>query len=109
MGRWDQELIELLPESVRVYASAGAGFDWIDTACLADYGEWIPEIRRMGWLEPGKYERVFRQARCAIFSIGCNHLFPWEWLAFLKESPAFFSSGLFHAALFHACQRRQKE
>lgn len=47
MGRWDQELIELLPESVRVYASAGAGFDWIDTACLADNGEWIPEIRRM--------------------------------------------------------------
>lgn len=39
MGRWDRELVELLPESVKVYASAGAGFDWIDTACLADYGE----------------------------------------------------------------------
>lgn len=47
MGRWDRELVELLPESVKVYASAGAGFDWIDTACLADYGKWIPEIRRL--------------------------------------------------------------
>lgn len=58
MGRWDRELIQLLPESVKVYASAGAGFDWIDTACLADYGESIPEFSRLGWLQPGKY-RVF--------------------------------------------------
>lgn len=82
MGKWDQELIELLPESVRVYASAGAGFDWIDTACLADYGEWIPEIRRMGWLEPGKHGRVFREAPLCYFfhwmqtfvSLGRAHL-----------------------------------
>ena len=39
MGLWDRELIELLPESVRVYASAGAGFDWVDTAILAEHGE----------------------------------------------------------------------
>ena len=38
MGRWDQELIELLPTSMRVMASAGAGFDWVDTGVLAEFG-----------------------------------------------------------------------
>ena len=38
MGRWDRELIELLPETVKVYASAGAGFDWVDTEILAEHG-----------------------------------------------------------------------
>jgi hypothetical protein len=27
MGRWDEELISLLPPSLRIFASAGAGFD----------------------------------------------------------------------------------
>lgn len=38
MGRWDRELVELLPSSMQVMASAGAGFDWVDTAVLAEYG-----------------------------------------------------------------------
>ncbi|KAI4591714.1 hypothetical protein KJ359_012689 [Pestalotiopsis sp. 9143b] len=38
MGRWDDELISLLPPSVRVFASAGAGFDWADTRLLAERG-----------------------------------------------------------------------
>lgn len=39
MGNWNEELISLLPESCKVYASAGAGFDWVDTACLAKKGK----------------------------------------------------------------------
>lgn len=38
MGRWDAELIDLLPVSVRVFASAGAGFDWADTKLLGEKG-----------------------------------------------------------------------
>lgn len=39
MGRIDRELISLLPDSVKVYASAGAGFDWVDTDILAEKGK----------------------------------------------------------------------
>lgn len=38
MGRWDGELVSLLPESVRVFASAGAGFDWADIELLGGRG-----------------------------------------------------------------------
>ncbi|CAP73456.1 uncharacterized protein PODANS_2_8260 [Podospora anserina S mat+] len=38
MGRWDAELIDLLPSSVKVFASAGAGFDWADTKLLGERG-----------------------------------------------------------------------
>ncbi|KAJ2892188.1 hypothetical protein MKZ38_010142 [Zalerion maritima] len=38
MGKWDAELIELLPDSVRVFASAGAGFDWADTKLFGEKG-----------------------------------------------------------------------
>ncbi|KAI4166177.1 MAG: hypothetical protein LQ342_000063 [Letrouitia transgressa] len=38
MGQWDRELIELLPDEVKVYASAGAGYDWVDVSCLAEHG-----------------------------------------------------------------------
>ncbi|KAJ5102822.1 hypothetical protein N7532_003351 [Penicillium argentinense] len=38
MGNWNDELISLLPDSCKVYASAGAGFDWVDTAALAKKG-----------------------------------------------------------------------
>lgn len=38
MGRWDRELISLLPKEVKVYASAGAGYDWVDTDVLAEHG-----------------------------------------------------------------------
>lgn len=38
MGLWDAELISLLPDSVRVFASAGTGFDWADTKLLGERG-----------------------------------------------------------------------
>lgn len=38
MGNWDDELISLLPASCKIYASAGAGFDWVDTERLAKSG-----------------------------------------------------------------------
>jgi hypothetical protein len=39
MGLWDKEMIDLLPPSVKVFASAGAGFDWADTKLLGQRGE----------------------------------------------------------------------
>ncbi|KAL8653727.1 MAG: hypothetical protein Q9226_003722 [Calogaya cf. arnoldii] len=38
MGNWDEELIQLLPPGLKVYASAGAGYDWVDVVCLAKHG-----------------------------------------------------------------------
>ncbi|KAF3003206.1 hypothetical protein E8E13_009700 [Curvularia kusanoi] len=38
MGNWDAELIDLLPRSCKLFASAGAGFDWVDTRALASRG-----------------------------------------------------------------------
>jgi hypothetical protein len=40
MGRWDSELIDLLPDSVQVFASAGAGFDWADTQLFGEKGNY---------------------------------------------------------------------
>ncbi|KPM42942.1 hypothetical protein AK830_g3640 [Neonectria ditissima] len=40
MGQWDDELISLLPPSVRVFASAGAGFNWADTDALGRRRIW---------------------------------------------------------------------
>ncbi|KAI4934456.1 hypothetical protein J4E85_002313 [Alternaria conjuncta] len=37
MGNWDEELIDLLPSSCKIYASAGAGFDWVNTQYLASH------------------------------------------------------------------------
>ncbi len=42
MGRWDKELIPLLPKSCKISASAGAGFDWVDVDLLAERGKCIP-------------------------------------------------------------------
>ncbi|KAI3316529.1 hypothetical protein HD806DRAFT_424710 [Xylariaceae sp. AK1471] len=38
MGNWDAELINLLPGSVRIFASAGAGFDWADVKLFGEKG-----------------------------------------------------------------------
>ncbi|KAK7749308.1 hypothetical protein SLS62_008277 [Diatrype stigma] len=38
MGRWDKELIPLLPKSMKIYASAGAGYDWADVDIMAEHG-----------------------------------------------------------------------
>ncbi|KAL2808890.1 D-isomer specific 2-hydroxyacid dehydrogenase [Aspergillus granulosus] len=40
MGQWDEELIGLLPPSVRIFASAGAGFNWADVEALGRRGIW---------------------------------------------------------------------
>ncbi|KAH6989045.1 hypothetical protein BKA56DRAFT_475946 [Ilyonectria sp. MPI-CAGE-AT-0026] len=40
MGQWDDELISLLPSSLRIFASAGAGFNWADTDALGRRGIW---------------------------------------------------------------------
>lgn len=42
MGRWDAELIPLLPSTVKVFASAGAGYDWMDVDILAEHGKTVP-------------------------------------------------------------------
>ncbi|CAH0020509.1 unnamed protein product [Clonostachys rhizophaga] len=38
MGRWDAEMIPLLPESLKVFTSAGAGYDWADIPLLTEAG-----------------------------------------------------------------------
>jgi hypothetical protein len=38
MGRWDGELVPLIPSSCKIFASAGAGFDWADVDILAARG-----------------------------------------------------------------------
>ncbi|KAL4899913.1 hypothetical protein BDW74DRAFT_105941 [Aspergillus multicolor] len=40
MSQWDDELIALLPDSVRIFASAGAGFNWADVEALGRRGIW---------------------------------------------------------------------
>lgn len=40
MGQWDAELIPLLPPSVRIFASAGAGFNWADVDLLGQRKIW---------------------------------------------------------------------
>lgn len=40
MGQWDEELIALLPPSVRIFASAGAGYNWADVDALGRRGIW---------------------------------------------------------------------
>lgn len=55
MARWDRELIELLPHSMKVMASAGAGYDWVDVDVLAEYGTSHPS-RALGEWGVGKLE-----------------------------------------------------
>ncbi|CAG8928433.1 unnamed protein product [Penicillium salamii] len=40
MGQWDKELISYLPSSVRIFASAGAGFNWADVDILGQHKIW---------------------------------------------------------------------
>jgi lactate dehydrogenase-like 2-hydroxyacid dehydrogenase len=40
MGQWDKELISHLPSSVRIFASAGAGFNWADADILGEHNIW---------------------------------------------------------------------
>ncbi|KAK7998944.1 D-mandelate dehydrogenase [Apiospora marii] len=38
IGRIDKKLVSLLPKSLKVWASAGAGYDWADVDVLAEHG-----------------------------------------------------------------------
>lgn len=38
MGKWDQELVPHLPSTCRIFASAGAGYDWADIPTLSRHG-----------------------------------------------------------------------
>ncbi|KAJ5084187.1 hypothetical protein NUU61_008766 [Penicillium alfredii] len=40
MGHWNTELISHLPSSVRIFASAGAGFNWADVDALGQHKIW---------------------------------------------------------------------
>lgn len=40
MGQWDEELISYLPSSVKIFASAGAGFNWADVDALGRHQIW---------------------------------------------------------------------
>ena len=40
MGQWETELISLLPPTVRIFASAGAGFNWADVDILGQRKIW---------------------------------------------------------------------
>lgn len=51
MGRWDAEMIPLLPKSLKVFASAGAGFDWADTDLLAEAGSFFSHCLCLWWFE----------------------------------------------------------
>lgn len=72
MGNWDEELISLLPASCKVYASAGAGFDWVDTATLAKKGENAsPSVtwNRLADREPMTYRRCLLQCGCCVHRV----------------------------------------
>ena len=59
MRPWDRELIELLPHSMKVMASAGAGFDWVQVDVLAEYGTCHPSRALEEWGGRGKVSRRF--------------------------------------------------
>lgn len=48
MGRWDSELIPHLPASLKLIASAGAGYDWVDVDILAKSGKKQPQSQTVG-------------------------------------------------------------
>lgn len=62
-NRWlggDDELIALLPPSVRIFASAGTGFDWTDTDALG---------RRKIWYANGAGATDEAVSDCALYMI----------------------------------------
>ncbi|OAL04383.1 hypothetical protein IQ06DRAFT_323504 [Phaeosphaeriaceae sp. SRC1lsM3a] len=38
MEKWDEELVSQLPKTCKIFASAGAGYDWADIPTLSRYG-----------------------------------------------------------------------
>ncbi|KAJ4363915.1 hypothetical protein N0V83_009368 [Neocucurbitaria cava] len=82
MGNWDKELISLLPPSCKIYASAGAGFDWVDTRTLAAHGTIYCNSAS------ACTESVADAAIVLILS--CYRAIPWSFLAARSCSPAQF-------------------
>ena len=74
MGRWDRELIPLLPKSVKIMASAGAGYDWADVDVFAEHGMssfvyflvgFFTCLFR-GWLYPGYGRGMYCTVLCIV-------------------------------------------
>ncbi|EOA86498.1 hypothetical protein ACJQWK_08627 [Exserohilum turcicum] len=84
MGNWDEELISLLPSSCKIYASAGAGFDWVDTRTLAQHGTIYCNSAS------ACTESVADAAIVLILS--CYRAIPWSFLAARSLSPDAFSN-----------------
>ncbi|KAF2006288.1 D-mandelate dehydrogenase-like protein [Amniculicola lignicola CBS 123094] len=82
MGNWDPELISLLPKSCKIYASAGAGFDWVDTKTMAEHG--ITYCNSA----PACTESVADTA--IVFIISAFRAIPWSFLAARSLSPPKF-------------------
>lgn len=64
MGNWDDELISLLPASCKIYASAGAGFDWVDTAALAKRGTFTTPLLELQLLMRLFRRHVLQRSSC---------------------------------------------
>lgn len=82
MGNWDEELIALLPPSCKIYASAGAGFDWVDVRTLAAHGTIYCNSAS------ACTESVADAAIVLILS--CYRAIPWSFLAARSLSPDAF-------------------
>ncbi|KAK2617012.1 hypothetical protein QQS21_000103 [Conoideocrella luteorostrata] len=83
MGDWNEELITLLPKSVKVFASAGAGFDWVDTKMLGARGI----IYCNGGTSPAEAVADFSIAMI----ISTFRYIPWCINAATSNSPSAFS------------------
>jgi len=82
MGNWDKELIDLLPASCKIYASAGAGFDWVDTRALAEHGTIYCNSAS------ACTESVADAA--IVFILSCYRAIPWSFLAARSCDPSQF-------------------
>ncbi|RAR09277.1 D-mandelate dehydrogenase [Stemphylium lycopersici] len=82
MGNWNEEIISLLPPSCKIYTSAGAGFDWVDTRRLAEHGTIYCNSAS------ACTESVADAAIVLILS--CYRAIPWSFLAARSCDPSAF-------------------
>ncbi|KAF1916639.1 hypothetical protein BDU57DRAFT_238993 [Ampelomyces quisqualis] len=82
MGNWDEEIVSLLPRSVRIFTSAGAGYDWIDMPALS--------ARNIIYCNAASActESVADTALLLILS--CYRAIPWSFLAARSCDPEEF-------------------
>lgn len=78
MGKWDKELIELLPQGLKVYASAGAGYDWVDTARLAEHGTCRHSFRSVRHTMIGSPYLAESRIIDMLIQIHRHHLLQWR-------------------------------